>query len=174
MPCNCLVLGTRNLVVCVFGGTWQTLHLNIKISASLPLLSTSPFPPLPLLPSSSPSPPLPLLLSFISPLFLPSPLSFTLAQRNAEDAMSERNDAHFVAKVRDDIINELEVQKQFATAYSIWLEQQHHEGIIRRGIKSIRRSFRRSRGDSASRSREAKTKLQGMCNLVPESTAHVF
>ena len=55
---NCLVLGTRNLVVCVFGGTWQTLHLNIKISASISLLSTSPFPPLPLLPSSSPSPPL--------------------------------------------------------------------------------------------------------------------
>ena len=160
----------------------QTLHLN---TFSLLLLSS---PPLYFSFSSPPSPSL-LLLSFTSPpspplLHLPSlsslssspspPLPFILTQRNAEDAMSERNDGHFVAKVRDDVVNELEVQKQFATAYSIWLEQQHHEGIIRRGIKSIRRSFRRSRGDSASRSKEAKTKLQGKCNLVPESTAHVI
>ena len=112
------------------------------------------------------------LLSLSSPpsLSLP-PFSPTPTQRSARDAISERSDAHFVAKVRDDVINELEVQKQFATAYSIWLEQQHHEGIIRRGIKSIRRSFRRSRGDSASRSREGqtKTKLQGKCDFVLES-----
>ena len=76
----------------------------------------------------------------------------------------ERNDAEFVAKVRDAVINELEVFKQSANAYIIWNEQGRQDGAIRRTVSRLRQSFRRSRAPSTSSSsakKEKTVKLEG-------------
>lgn len=44
--------------------------------------------------------------------------------RSPTDAILERNDATFIAGVRDAVINELEVEKQSANAYAIWKEKE--------------------------------------------------
>ena len=61
-----------------------------------------------------------------------------------------------MAKVRDAVINELEVEKQSANAYLIWRDQERHEGAFRRGMSKIRQSFRRNRPASSEQ-----PKLQG-------------
>ena len=96
---------------------------------------------------------------YISPL---------LIIRNPTDSILERNDAEFVAKVRDAVINELEVFKQSADAYLIWRDQEKTEGAFRRGMSRIRQSFRRQRAPSASGRRKEETtpKLEGAVKLI--------
>ena len=84
--------------------------------------------------------------------------------RNPTDAILERNDAEFVAKIRDAVINELEVFKQSANAYVIWNEQGRQDGTFRRTMSRLRQSFRRQRAPSTSSSsakKEQTVKLEG-------------
>ena len=84
-----------------------------------------------------------------------------LLQRNPNDSILERNDAEFVAKIRDAVINELEVEKQSANAYLIWREQERTEGAFRRGMTRLRQSFRRQRPASSS-SKKDTPQLEGI------------
>ena len=81
--------------------------------------------------------------------------------RNPTDSILERNDAEFVARVRDAVINELEVFKQSADAYLIWHDTEKSDGAFRRGMTRLRQSFRRQRAPSTS-SKERPTKLGGI------------
>ena len=77
--------------------------------------------------------------------------------RSAKDAVLDRNEESFIAEVQDDVINNLEVEKQSANAYAIWKDEKH-PGAFRRGLTKIRQSFRRSRPASAPKE---KSKLEG-------------
>ena len=46
-----------------------------------------------------------------------------LLLRSPTDAVLERNDATFIAEIRDAVINEVEVETQSANAYAIWTEK---------------------------------------------------
>jgi hypothetical protein len=82
--------------------------------------------------------------------------------RNPTDSILERNDAEFVARIRDAVINELEVFKQSANAYLIWRDTEKTEGAFRRGMTRLRQSFRRQRAPSTSSSskKERPTQLE--------------
>ena len=85
----------------------------------------------------------------------------TFSPRNPTDSVLERNDAEFVARIRDAVINELEVFKQSANAYLIWGDTEKTEGAFRRGMTRLRQSFRRQRTPSTSGRRERPNKLEG-------------
>ena len=87
---------------------------------------------------------------------------FHSVPRNPNDSILERNDAEFVAKIRDAVINELEVEKQSANAYVIWREQEKQEGAFRRGMTRLRQSFRRQRAPGTSAKKEEPAKLEGV------------
>lgn len=77
--------------------------------------------------------------------------------RSAKDAILDRDEESFIAEVRDDVVNNLEVEKQQANAYAIWKDEKH-PGAFRRGLTKIRQSFRRSRPATA---QKEKSKLEG-------------
>ena len=94
-------------------------------------------------------------------------MNFFSPPRNPTDSILERNDAEFVAKIRDAVINELEVFKQSVDAYHLWQDQQKQEGAFRRGMSRIRQSFRRQRAPSAlaassTEKKEQTVKLEGI------------
>ena len=81
----------------------------------------------------------------------------SLHYRSAKDAVLERDEESFIAEVQDDVINNLEVEKQSANAYAIWKDEKH-PGAFRRGLTKIRQSFRRQRPAAA---QKEKPKLEG-------------
>ena len=85
----------------------------------------------------------------------------SLHYRSAKDAVLERDEESFIAEVQDDVINNLEVEKQSANAYAIWKDEKH-PGAFRRGLTKIRQSFRRQRPATA---QKEKPKLEGEHSL---------
>ena len=77
--------------------------------------------------------------------------------RSAKDAVLERDKESFITEVQDDIIYNLEAEKQSANPYAIWKDEKH-PGAFRRGLSKLRQSFRRSQPATA---QKQKPKLEG-------------
>lgn len=83
-----------------------------------------------------------------------------LGNSSASDCLYLNGDPGFVAKVQEAIVGELEAEPLQENAYSGWQEKSpQHKSGFKKGIDTIRKSFRRSRTPKKALVVEGKTSV---------------